>query len=99
MPVSGQSLLDSVLHLPLVLPLVVVGLPLVSMGRRGLLASGCGRLVRSLAVCFCWRGAVLAAAVMSFPLMQGPFGCWRWSGGVIMACRQNACRRAGAFSD
>ena len=53
----GKALLDSVLHLPLVLPPVVVGyLLLVSMGRRGFIA-------------FSWRGAVLAAAVMSFPLM------------------------------
>ena len=39
----GKALLDSVLHhLPLVLPPVVVGyLLLISMGRRGLLASGC----------------------------------------------------------
>lgn len=35
----GKALLDSVLHLPLVLPPVVVGyLLLISMGRRGLLA-------------------------------------------------------------
>ena len=65
----GKALLDSVLHLPLVLPPVVVGyLLLVSMGRRGFIGEWlydwCG-----ITFAFSWRGAVLAAAVMSFPLM------------------------------
>ena len=60
MHVSGKALLDSVLHLPLVLPPVVVGyLLLVSMGRRGLSVNVCMTgLVFSFA--FSWRGAVLA---------------------------------------
>lgn len=65
----GKALLDSVLHLPLVLPPVVVGyLLLVSMGRRGFIGE---RLYDwfGLSFAFSWRGAVLAAAVMSFPLM------------------------------
>lgn len=38
----GKALLDSILHLPLVLPPVVVGyLLLVAMGRRGFIAAGC----------------------------------------------------------
>ncbi len=67
--VSGKALLDSVLHLPLVLPPVVVGyLLLVSMGRRGFIGE---RLYDwfGITFAFSWRGAVLAAAVMSFPLM------------------------------
>ncbi len=65
----GKALLDSVLHLPLVLPPVVVGyLLLVSMGRRGFI--GERRIDRfGITFAFSWRGAVLAAAVMSFPLM------------------------------
>ncbi|EJH2753026.1 molybdate ABC transporter permease subunit [Salmonella enterica] len=69
----GKALLDSVLHLPLVLPLVlppvVVGyLLLVSMGRRGFIGQWLYDWF-GLTFAFSWRGAVLAAAVMSFPLM------------------------------
>lgn len=65
----AKALLDNVLHLPLVLPPVVVGyLLLVSMGRRGFIGE---RLYDwfGITFAFSWRGAVLAAAVMSFPLM------------------------------
>lgn len=65
----GKALLDSVLHLPLVLPPVVVGyLLLVSMGRRGFIGQWLYDWF-GLTFAFSWRGAVLAAAVMSFPLM------------------------------
>ncbi|SUG84207.1 molybdenum transporter permease ModB [Salmonella enterica subsp. enterica] len=63
----GKALLDSVLHLPLVLPPVVVGyLLLVSMGRRGFIGQWLYDWF-GLTFAFSWRGAVLAAAVMSFP--------------------------------
>ena len=66
----GKALLDSVLHLPLVLPPVVVGyLLLVSMGRRGFIGERSGDWF-GIIFAFSWRGAVLAAAVMSFPLMR-----------------------------
>ena len=65
----GKALLDSVLHLPLVLPPVVVGyLLLVSMGRRGFIGEWLYDWF-GITFAFSWRGAVLAAAVMSFPLM------------------------------
>ena len=65
----GKTLLDSVLHLPLVLPPVVVGyLLLISMGRRGFIGEKLYDWF-GLTFAFSWRGAVLAAAVMSFPLM------------------------------
>ncbi|USD68243.1 molybdate ABC transporter permease subunit [Vibrio sp. SCSIO 43136] len=65
----GKGLLDSLIHLPLVLPPVVIGyLLLVVMGRRGLvgewLASNFG-----IVFSFNWKGAVLASAVVSLPLM------------------------------
>ena len=47
----GKALLDSVLHLPLVLPPVVVGyLLLISMGRRGFIGEkpGCAQGFRNL---------------------------------------------------
>jgi molybdate transport system permease protein len=38
----GKALLDGLIHLPLVLPPVVVGyLLLVAMGRRGFITAGC----------------------------------------------------------
>lgn len=65
----GKALLDSLLHLPLVLPPVVVGyLLLIAMGRRGFIGSWLYDWF-GLTFAFSWRGAVLAAAVMSFPLM------------------------------
>ncbi len=65
----GKSALNAVIHLPLVLPPVVVGyLLLVLLGREGPL----GRLLYDLfgiSLPFTWEGAALAAAVMAFPLM------------------------------
>lgn len=65
----GKALLDSLIHLPLVLPPVVVGyLLLVGFGRRGVLGAWFYDWF-GITFAFNWRGAVLAAAVMSFPLM------------------------------
>lgn len=65
----GKPVLDGIVHLPLVLPPVVVGyLLLVMLGREGFL----GRWLFSLfdiTLAFTWQGAALAAAVMAFPLM------------------------------
>lgn len=65
----GKSLLETVVNLPLVLPPVVTGwLLLVAFGRRGAVG---GALEDWLGVrlIFDWKGAALAAAVVSFPLM------------------------------
>jgi molybdate transport system permease protein len=65
----GKSLLNALVHLPLVMPPVVTGyLLLLLFGRRGPL----GRLLAdSLGIVFAfrWTGAALACAVMGFPLM------------------------------
>ncbi len=65
----GKSLFDSLIHLPLVLPPVVIGyILLISMGRQGAI----GSLLYDwfgLSFSFSWRGAALAAAIVSFPLM------------------------------
>ncbi|MBD2812114.1 molybdate ABC transporter permease subunit [Xenorhabdus sp. Vera] len=65
----GKSLLDSIIHLPLVLPPVVVGyLLLISMGRRGVI----GEFLYDwfgVSFAFNWTGAALASAVVAFPLM------------------------------
>ncbi len=65
----GRTALDAVVHLPLVLPPVVVGyLLLIVFGTRGLIG---GWLERTFGIelVFTRNGAALATAVMSFPLM------------------------------
>ena len=65
----GKSLVDGFIQLPLVLPPGVTGyLLLLSMGREGFI----GRWLYQwfdFSFSFSWRGAVLAVAVVSFPLM------------------------------
>ena len=68
----GKSLLDALVHLPLVLPPVVTGyLLLLAFGRKGplgaLLADYLG-----IVFAFRWTGAALACGVMSFPLLVRP---------------------------
>jgi len=65
----GKALLDSLIHLPLVVPPVVVGyLLLVTLGRSGWLG---GWLFDAfgITVIFTWKGAAIAAGIMAFPLM------------------------------
>ena len=64
----GKSLLDGVIHLPLVLPPVVIGyLLLVGFGRNGVLGHALEALF-GIRIAFTWKGAVVASAVMAFPL-------------------------------
>ncbi|WP_340147863.1 hypothetical protein [Desulfosarcina cetonica] len=64
----GKNLLDGLIHLPLVLPPVVTGyLLLVLLGRNGVIGAWLYQL--GIVLAFNWKGAVLAAAVMSFPLL------------------------------
>lgn len=65
----GKTLLDSIIHLPLVLPPVVVGyLLLVSMGKRGFIGEWLYNWF-GFSFTFSWQGAALASAVVAFPLM------------------------------
>lgn len=65
----GKSLLDSLIHLPLILPPVVIGyLLLVSMGRQGMIGQFLYQTF-GLSFSFNWKGAALASAVVSFPLL------------------------------
>lgn len=65
----GKSLLDGLVHLPLVLPPVVVGyVLLVSLGRRGWLGEWLYDTF-GLSFAFSWRGAAIASAVIAFPLV------------------------------
>jgi molybdate transport system permease protein len=65
----GKSIVDGFIHLPLVLPPVVTGyLLLVLLGKNGLIGSVLYKYL-GIVLAFNWKGAVLAAAVMSFPLL------------------------------
>ena len=65
----GKQVLNGLVHLPLILPPVVTGyVLLILFGRRGPI----GSLLEDwlgITLAFQWTGAVLAAAVMAFPLM------------------------------
>ena len=64
----GKTLFDAAVHLPLVLPPVVVGFALlVLFGTQGPI----GRVLEPLGIVFAfrWTGAALAAAIMGFPLL------------------------------
>ena len=68
-PFRGKILLDGLCHMPLVLPPVVTGyMLLVLFGRRGVLG-GVIEGVLGLRLAFDWKGAVVASAVVGFPLM------------------------------
>ena len=65
----GKSLLDGLLHLPLVLPPVVTGyVLLLSFGRNGPIGSFLFDTF-GITLSFRWTGAALACAIMGFPLM------------------------------
>ena len=65
----GHGLLNTIVHLPLVIPPVVTGyLLLVAFGRQGPL----GQFLFDwfgVTLAFRWTGAALAGAIMAFPLM------------------------------
>ena len=65
----GKAIVDGLVHLPLVLPPVVPGyLLLLLLGRQGPV----GRWLYEtwgITLAFTWQGAVIASAMMAFPLM------------------------------
>ncbi|MGO4111974.1 molybdate ABC transporter permease subunit [Rhizobium ruizarguesonis] len=65
----GKSVLNGVVHLPLILPPVVTGfLLLILFGRRGPIGNLLDQYF-GIVLSFRWTGAALACAVMAFPLM------------------------------
>lgn len=65
----GRPVLNGLVHLPLILPPVVTGyLLLMAFGRRGFIGAYLDQWF-GIVLAFRWTGAVLAAAVMAFPLM------------------------------
>lgn len=64
----GKSLINALVHLPLVMPPVVTGyLLLLAFGARGWAGSFLAQF--GIVFAFRWTGAALACAVMGFPLM------------------------------
>lgn len=65
----GHGIVNGIIHLPLVLPPVVVGYGLlVLLGRGGLVGAWLFDTF-GISFAFTWKGAAVAAAVMAFPLM------------------------------
>jgi molybdate transport system permease protein len=68
----GKTVLDGLVHLPLVLPPVVTGyLLLISFGRKGPIGAFLDEHF-GIVFSFRWTGAALACGVMGFPLMVRP---------------------------
>lgn len=66
---KGKTILDSIINLPLVLPPVVIGyLLLLSMGKNGYIGKWIDQIF-GISFSFNWKGAALASAVVSFPLL------------------------------
>lgn len=95
----GKMILEVLINLPLVLPPVVTGyLLLVTFGRRGLLGDFLERTL-GLRFIFDWKGAALASAVVSFPLLVRPIRL-AFSGvddRLMHAARTLGASRADAF--
>ncbi len=69
---AGKVLVDTLVQLPMVVPPVVPGyLLLLLLGTRGPLGGWLDDTF-GIVVAFTWQGAVLASAVMAFPLMVQP---------------------------
>jgi molybdate transport system permease protein len=65
----GKSLIDGIVHLPLVMPPVVTGyLLLIWFGRRGPVGAFLEQTF-GIVLSFRWTGAALACGVMAFPLL------------------------------
>jgi molybdate transport system permease protein len=65
----GHALLNGIVHLPLVLPPVVIGFFLLALlGRQGPVGAFLHD-VFGTTLAFTWQGAAIASAIMAFPLM------------------------------
>ena len=65
----GRDVVDAVLTLPMVLPPTVLGYYIiVVLGRRGIIGSWLWDAF-GVTIMFTWQGAVVAAAVVAFPLV------------------------------
>ncbi len=89
----GKSLVDALVHLPMVLPPVVPGyLLLLAFGRNGPVGQWLYETF-GISIMFSWTGAVLASLVMSMPLLVQPI---RLSFQLIDSKLEGAARTLGA---
>jgi len=89
----GKWLVEGIIHLPLVLPPVVVGyLLLLAFGRNGWIG-GFLRDVFGVSIAFTWIAAAIAAGVMGFPLMVRAI---RLAFDAVDTGVENAARTLGA---
>lgn len=89
----GKTLIEGLIHLPLVLPPIVPGyILLLCFGYNGII----GRWLHeqfNIVVAFTWKGAVLASMVMAFPLIVRSV---RLSISAVDYRLENAARTLGA---
>lgn len=65
----GKAVVNGIVHLPLIVPPVVIGyLLLVLLGRKGVIGTWLFDIF-GISIAFTWKGAAVASAVMAFPLM------------------------------
>jgi molybdate transport system permease protein len=65
----GKSVVNALVHLPLVVPPVVIGyLLLVTLGRKGVVGAWLDETF-GIVIAFTWMAAAVASGVMAFPLM------------------------------
>lgn len=89
----GKWLVEGIIHLPLVLPPVVVGyLLLLTFGRQGWLGAPL-RECCGISIAFTWVAAAIAAGVMGFPLMVRAI---RLAFDAVDSGVENAARTLGA---
>lgn len=89
----GKSVVDGLVHLPLVIPPVVVGyVLLLGFGTQGFIGKWLYE-VFGISIAFTWKGAVVASAVMGFPLMVRSV---RLSMELIETRLEDAARTLGA---
>lgn len=89
----GKWLVEGIIHLPLVLPPVVVGyILLVAFGRQGWIGTAL-RETFGITVAFTWVAAAIAAGVMGFPLMVRAI---RLAFDAVDTGIENAARTLGA---
>ena len=89
----GKWILEGLIHLPLVLPPVVVGyLLLLTFGRNGWIG-GFLRDTFGISIAFTWVAAAIAAGVMGFPLMVRAI---RLAFDAVDTGIENAARTLGA---
>jgi molybdate transport system permease protein len=68
----GKSLLNAIIHIPLVVPPVVIGyLLLVLLGRQGVIGAALYEWF-GIGLVFTWQAAAIAASVVAFPLFVRP---------------------------